>query len=108
MTGARFSFARVMAVLVKEFVQIRRDRLTFAMMVGIPILQLTLFGFAINNDPKALPTAVLSNDHSRMNVRCRRVNKSDSSIHECFIDAYTQHRFCFCEMDARIDANRLY
>ena len=64
MTGARFSFARVMAVLVKEFVQIRRDRLTFAMMVGIPILQLTLFGFAINNDPKALPTAVLSNDHS--------------------------------------------
>jgi len=63
-TVARFSLARVMAVLVKEFVQIRRDRLTFAMMVGIPIMQLTLFGFAINNDPKALPTAVLSNDPS--------------------------------------------
>lgn len=64
MRGTRFSLARVMAVLAKEFVQIRRDRLTFAMMVGIPILQLTLFGFAINNDPKALPTGVLSNDHS--------------------------------------------
>src|SRR5271170_7878613 len=36
----------------------RRDRLTFAMMVGIPILQLTLFGFAINSDPKHLPTAL--------------------------------------------------
>jgi ABC-2 type transport system permease protein len=47
----------------KEFIQMRRDRLTFAMMVGIPILQLTLFGFAINSDPKHLPTAVLSADN---------------------------------------------
>ena len=53
-----------MAVLVKEFVQMRRDRLTFAMMVGIPIIQLILFGFAINTDPKSLPTAVLSADAS--------------------------------------------
>jgi len=50
--------------MVKEFVQMRRDRLTFAMMVVIPILQLILFGFAINADPKALPTAVLSADNS--------------------------------------------
>ena len=42
----------------------RRDRLTFAMMVGIPIIQLILFGFAINSDPKALPTAVLAADNS--------------------------------------------
>ena len=42
----------------------RRDRLTFAMMIGIPLLQLTLFGFAINNDPKHLPTAVLLADQS--------------------------------------------
>jgi ABC-2 type transport system permease protein len=41
----------------------RRDRLTFGMMVGIPILQLVLFGFAINSDPKHLPTAVLLADH---------------------------------------------
>ena len=59
-----FSIARFMAVLVKEFVQMRRDRLTFAMMVGIPIIQLILFGFAINSDPKALPTAILASDNS--------------------------------------------
>ena len=59
-----FSLARFWAVLVKEFVQMRRDRLTFAMMIGIPIIQLILFGFAINADPKALPTAVLAADNS--------------------------------------------
>ena len=59
-----FSWARFIAVLTKEFVQMRRDRLTFAMMVGIPILQLVLFGFAINSDPKHLPTAVLVADPS--------------------------------------------
>ena len=58
------SWRRFIAVLVKEFVQMRRDRLTFAMMVGIPIIQLVLFGFAINSDPKSLPTAVLSADNS--------------------------------------------
>jgi ABC-2 type transport system permease protein len=60
----RYSSHRLWAVIVKEFVQMRRDRLTFAMMVGIPILQLILFGFAINSDPKALPTVVLSADES--------------------------------------------
>ena len=60
----RFSLARFWAVLTKEFVQMRRDRLTFAMMVGVPIMQLILFGFAINSDPKALPTAVLAADNS--------------------------------------------
>jgi len=59
-----FSLARFWAVLTKEFVQMRRDRLTFAMMVGVPIMQLILFGFAINSDPKALPTAVLAADNS--------------------------------------------
>jgi ABC-2 type transport system permease protein len=59
-----FSLARLMAILAKEFIQIRRDRLTFAMMVGIPIMQLLLFGFAINSDPKALPTAVRIGDNS--------------------------------------------
>ena len=59
-----FSWARFWAVLAKEFVQMRRDRLTFAMMVGIPIIQLVLFGFAINADPKALPAAVLAADNS--------------------------------------------
>lgn len=59
-----FSWHRLLAVLGKEFIQMRRDRLTFAMMVGIPIIQLCLFGFAINTDPKHLPTAVVMADHS--------------------------------------------
>ncbi|NQV72233.1 ABC transporter permease [bacterium] len=49
---------RIWAVWVKEFIQMRRDRLTFGMMFGIPIMQLILFGYAINTDPKHLPTAV--------------------------------------------------
>lgn len=54
------SWRRLWAVLAKEFIQMRRDRLTFAMMVVIPIVQLCLFGFAINTDPKHLPTAVVA------------------------------------------------
>lgn len=63
MTGRFFSLRRFLAVVDKEFVQMRRDRLTFAMMIGIPILQMVLFGFAINSDPKNLPTAVQLADH---------------------------------------------
>lgn len=55
----RFDLSRLMAMLVKEFIQMRRDRLTFGMMIGVPILQLMLFGYAINADPKHLPTAVV-------------------------------------------------
>lgn len=64
MKGRGFSFRRLMALLVKEFIQMRRDRLTFAMMISIPIMQLVLFGYAINTDPKHLPTAVVSSDNS--------------------------------------------
>lgn len=60
-----FSLSRFAAVVVKEFIQARRDRLTFAMMVGIPLMQLLLFGFAINSDPKHLPTAVRVADESQ-------------------------------------------
>ena len=60
MTG--FSFSRAWAVLAKEFTQMRRDRITFAMMLGFPVVQLLLFGYAINSDPKHLPTAVLVQD----------------------------------------------
>ncbi|MGE4064429.1 MAG: ABC transporter permease [Rhodospirillaceae bacterium] len=62
MNSDLFSLARVKAVLAKEFVQMRRDRLTFAMMVGIPIMQLLLFGYAINTDPRHLPTLVEMGD----------------------------------------------
>jgi len=55
-------FRRTWAMIVKEFVQMRRDRMTFATMLFVPVLQLTLFGYAINTDPKHLPTAVLVRD----------------------------------------------
>jgi ABC-2 type transport system permease protein len=64
MTFVAMSWSRWMGIITKEFIQLRRDRLTFGMVVGIPILQLILFGFAINADPKQLPTAVLDADHS--------------------------------------------
>jgi ABC-2 type transport system permease protein len=58
----KFSFERLRGIISKEFTQMRRDRLTFAMMLGIPLLQLTLFGYAINSDPRHLPAAVLLAD----------------------------------------------
>jgi ABC-2 type transport system permease protein len=57
-----FSFDRLWAVVLKEFIQMKRDRVTFAMMAGIPLLQLVLFGYAINSDPKHLPTAIRDAD----------------------------------------------
>jgi ABC-2 type transport system permease protein len=64
MISLSFNFARFVAIIRKEFIQLRRDRLTFAMLFGIPIIQLILFGFAINTDPKNLPVAVLASDNS--------------------------------------------
>src|SRR4029079_15871305 len=63
MTG--LSLPRILAVLAKEFTQLVRDRLTYAMIIGIPIIQLLLFGYAINSDPKHLPTAVLVQDQGQ-------------------------------------------
>lgn len=62
--GNRFSLVRWWSVVLKEFLQLRRDRVTFAMMIGIPIMQLFLFGFAINADPKHLLTGVIAADQS--------------------------------------------
>jgi len=59
-----FSISRWLGIVGKELIQLKRDRLTFGMIVGIPIIQLTLFGFAINSDPKHLPTAALIADRS--------------------------------------------
>ena len=57
-----FSWGRIVAVLRKELLQLRRDRLTFAMLIGVPLMQLVLFGYAINGDPRQLPTAVVALD----------------------------------------------
>ncbi|MEJ2314589.1 MAG: ABC transporter permease [Nitrospirota bacterium] len=59
-----FSFSRFLSVVIKEFIQMKRDRLTFIMMIGIPVMQLVLFGYAINFDPKDLPVAIVSADES--------------------------------------------
>ena len=64
LNGNRFSVQRWWSVVLKEFLQLRRDRVTFAMMIGIPIMQLFLFGFAINADPKHLLTGVIAADQS--------------------------------------------
>jgi len=63
-TRARLSWSRWVGIIVKEFIQLKRDRLTFGMIIGVPVLQLILFGYAINADPKRLPTAVLAADVS--------------------------------------------
>lgn len=60
-----FSLRRLGALLGKEFIQMRRDRVTFAMMLGVPLMQLLLFGFAINNDPRHLPAAVVAASQDR-------------------------------------------
>lgn len=59
-----FSFRRLTAIITKEFIQMKRDRVTLAMIVMIPLMQLILFGFAINSNPKNLPTALVSADSS--------------------------------------------
>ncbi|MBO9713274.1 ABC transporter permease [Sphingomonas sp.] len=57
---------RILAVMIKEVLQMARDRLTIGMMFGIPIVQLLLFGYAINGDPRHLPLAIEMNDHSAL------------------------------------------
>ena len=64
MKGRSFSPARFWAIIAKEFIQMRRDRLTFGMMIGIPLMQIIIFGYAINFDPKDLPVTVVSADNS--------------------------------------------
>ncbi|OCW57796.1 ABC transporter permease [Hoeflea olei] len=60
-----FSFRRLMAMIVKESIQMRRDRITFAMMLGVPLMLLILFGYAINQDPKGLPAALVTTSQDR-------------------------------------------
>jgi len=59
-----FSPQRLWAVIVKEFIQMKRDRITLGMLIIIPLMQLILFGYAINSNPKNLPTVVLDADHT--------------------------------------------
>jgi len=63
-SGRGFSAARMTAVLVKEFIQLTRDRLTYALILAVPVIQMLLFGYAINSDPRHLPTALLVQENS--------------------------------------------
>lgn len=57
------SLIRIWAILLKEFIQLKRDRVTLQMIIGIPIMQLIIFGYAINSDPRYLPTAMVIQDN---------------------------------------------
>lgn len=61
-----FSITRWWSIVRKEFLQLRRDRVTFAMIVGIPLIQMALFGYAINSDPKHLDTALIDGDNTNI------------------------------------------
>ena len=60
-----FSLARLSALLRKETIQVVRDTMTLRMIIAIPIMQLFLFGYAINSDPKHLPTGLLTIEDSK-------------------------------------------
>lgn len=87
-----FSFSRFSAIVLKEFIQMRRDKVTFLMMVMIPLIQLILFGYAINSDPKHLPTAVLSMDtgtYSRSIIAALKESDYFDIVHEARTEAET-------------------
>ena len=89
--------SRAFAIFLKEVIQMRRDRLTLAMMVGIPIIQLILFGFAINNDPRRLPTALLLEDQGRFSRSI--VSAMETSSYFEIVSAITSN----AEADALLD-----
>ncbi|HTM81676.1 ABC transporter permease [Asticcacaulis sp.] len=72
------AWRRIGAILTKEFIQMRRDRLTSAIMIIMPIMQLILFGFAINSDPRHLPTLLYLEDRSAV-VRSLKAGLQNSS-----------------------------
>ena len=89
----RFSLHRLWAMVLKEFIQMKRDRVTFGMMIGIPLMQLLLFGFAINSDPRHLPAAVRSADQgpfARTLVQALRTSDYFHLVRETSTEAETQ------------------
>ncbi len=62
--AASGALLRTKAMLIKEFIQLRRDKVSFAMIIMVPLMQLLLFGYAINTTPRDLPTAVLLQESS--------------------------------------------
>ena len=78
----RFGFwRRSYAMLVKEFIQLRRDRVSFAMIIMLPVLQLTLFGYAINTTPRNLPTAVLTQEDTDLGRSILKAMENTAYFH---------------------------
>jgi ABC-2 type transport system permease protein len=84
------SLTRTWAVMAKEFVQLTRDRLTYAMILALPIVQLLLFGYAINDDPRNLPTAVLVQDNGGFS-RSILTAMNNSGYFDITLQARSQH-----------------
>lgn len=88
----RFSFSRIQAILIKELIQMKRDRLTFAMLLMIPIMQLILFGFVINNHPKHLPTAIYLQENTEI-TRSIVSNMAQSDYFDVVADVNTLNAY---------------
>lgn len=91
----RFSWRRLWAMVTKEFIQMKRDRATFSMIIGIPIVQLVLFGFAINMDPKHLPAVVVASDYSTFtrSVIAGLKNSQYFDVKETLVTEAEAHRY---------------
>lgn len=76
--------------MIKEFVQMMRDKTTLGMIIGIPLMQLVLFGFAINTNPRNLPTAVVNSDHTEISRRI--LTSMENSTYFSFIGPDTEER----------------
>src|SRR6188472_1803727 len=74
-------WSRTWAVLVKEFIQLKRDRVSFAMIIMVPLIQLLLFGYAINTNPRHLPTAVLLQENSDLGRSILAALKNTAYFH---------------------------
>ncbi|MCC8973525.1 ABC transporter permease, partial [Bradyrhizobium brasilense] len=72
---------RSYAMLIKEFIQLRRDRVSFAMIIMLPVMQLTLFGYAINTTPRNLPTAVLTQEDSDLGRSILKAMENTAYFH---------------------------
>ena len=88
----RLSFSRIQAILIKELIQMKRDRLTFAMLLMIPIMQLILFGFVINNHPKHLPTAIYLQENTEI-TRSIISNMAQSDYFDVVADVNTLNAY---------------
>src|ERR1044072_7770545 len=97
----RFTFHRFWAIVLKAFIQMKRDRVTFAMMAGIPLMQLLLFGFAINSDPRHLPTAIRMADQgpfARSLVAALRQSEYFAIVREAGTEAEARQLLQFGEV----------